>query len=181
MNMPTEQELDEFIGALQLSIKTKINNYLCIGDTVVVTFEKKSDDESNLMKILTLFDSKWNANKTELTISGGNKINWSKLTLFLLITRMNEENIRKFISMDESAREIAGKLGLSFGSQISDIKRCSQIIFGRMQKKKMTIRELAESSGLTQVSISNFKIGKDIRLSNLLKIIKALGLCIKIE
>lgn len=38
----------------------------------------------------------------------------------------------------------------------------------------MTIRMLAEATGLTQVAISNFKAGGDIRVSNLIRIARAL-------
>lgn len=45
----------------------------------------------------------------------------------------------------------------------------------------MTIRELAEKTGLSMVAISNFRSGKDIRLSNFIKIAEALGLRLKLE
>ncbi len=45
----------------------------------------------------------------------------------------------------------------------------------------MTLRELSQKTGLTQVALSNFKSGKsDMRLSSFLKILSALGLKLEI-
>ena len=57
--------------------------------------------------------------------------------------------------------------------------------FGLLNKfvgrRKMTLRELSQKTGLTQVALSNFKSGKsDMRLSSFLKILSALGLKLEI-
>lgn len=181
MSKPTEQELKEFGNALQLSIQSKINGITIKGDDVVIDFAfPPPADDVNLYIFFQLFGH-LSENKKNYIISTTDKINWPKITLFLLLTRMDEDNIRKLAELDEFAKELAQKMGLgSSDTTIDSVKNCSQIIFKKMEEKNMTIREMAERTGLTTVSISNFKNGKDIRLSNLIKIIKVLGVYLKI-
>jgi transcriptional regulator with XRE-family HTH domain len=95
---------------------------------------------------------------------------------------MEEDNILKLADADEFAADIAVRLGLKARDlSLSNLSEVASIVSSAMEKRKMTIRELAEASGLTQVSIGNFKSGKDMRLSSLLKILKALGLSLRIR
>lgn len=183
MSKPTEQELKEFINALQLSIKTKINDIRIVDEEGEMVFDSRpSRSDTNLHNFLQLFDGEWKENAKCFVFYGASKFNWPKLTLFLLLTRMDEGNISKLIELDESAREIAEKIGLKLShANIESVKKCSQVIFQKMENQNMTIRELAEKTGLTQVSISNFKAGNDIRLSNFIKIVGAVGMNLKIK
>lgn len=177
MTSLTSHELDEFANALQLSITTKIIGVASKDGGVEISFESRPRPaDKNLRNVLKLFKGKWTSDGMIFVIHEAEKITWPQITLFLLLTRMNEKNIAKLVQMDESARKTAEKLGFKCPSAgVESVKKCSEIIFEKMRKKKMTIRELSELTGFTQVSICNFKAGKDIKLSNLIKIIMALG------
>lgn len=183
MNNPTGQELKEFSSALQLCIKTKVNAVTGGDGEVIITFDSQPKlDDLQLHKFLKLFDCHWKEDLKTVVVKNENEINWPQLTLFLFLTRMDEGNISKLAEIDESAGEIAGKLRLKpHDATIESVKMCSKVIFDNMKDKKMTIRELAERTGLTQVSISNFKAGKDIRLSNLMKIVRALRMHVRMQ
>ena len=182
MNMPTEQELKEFANALQLSIKTKIINVLTEKNSVIIKLDTQPQpDDLHFHNLTRLFQGSWRNEQKEYIIHNADKVDWPKITLFLLLTRMNEDNILKLVKIDPTVEEIGRQLGYKCsGANVDSVKACSRRIFKIMEKKKMTIRELSEKTGLSQVSISNFKAGKDVRLSNLLKIISALGIRLKI-
>lgn len=183
MNMPTEQELAEFANALQLSINTKVVSVACDGNMIKISFSQgPSPDDENLLSFIGIFEGEWSTDNTVFIIKNAEKINWPRITLFLLLTRMNSKNIAKLTCLDKTSREIAAKLG--FGSarrSIDSTDTCSKLIFEQLEKKKMTIRELADATGLTQMTINNFKAGRDIRVSNLIKIANALGMEIFIK
>lgn len=61
------------------------------------------------------------------------------------------------------------------------MKSSVRAIFQRIEQQHMTLREVAEKSGLSQVSISNFKAGRDIKLSSLLKILKVVGIKLRLD
>lgn len=172
------EQLDELANALQLSIETKISRISQDGDSLKIEFDAEPRREDRkLFSFLGLVEGDWDGGSRAFIVRNAGSLKLPKIILFLLLTRMDEENIHKIAELDESAREIAEKLGVrSSGSMIDSVEKCSKAIFERMQKRKMTIKELAEATGLTQVTISNFKSGRDVKLSNLLKIARALGM-----
>lgn len=180
MSKPTEQELKEFVNALQLSIKTKITAIKSsdANEDVILVFDSQAKTSDNSLHIfLRCFEGDWVKDKKSFIIHNSSKLSWPKLTLFLLLTRLNEDNIVKLAELDASAKEIAEKIGLkSHDANIDSIKKCSQIAFSKMASSKITIRELAGRTGITQVTISNFRAGRDVRLSNVIKIFAALGI-----
>lgn len=170
-----------FISALQLSIKTKIKFIDEDNNDLKIHFDKPPPaDDKNFNRFTELLKGDWIDDDKCYVIHSANKIDWQKMTLFLLLTRLDEKNIIKLVQIDKSFRDIAiEKLGIS-SANVENIKHCSEIIFKKMKEKGITYRQLAESTGLTQVTISNFKSGKDIKLSNLIKIIQVLELDLKI-
>lgn len=183
MSKPTKQLLAEFANALQLSIKTKVSGVNLDDSDLIIEFESKAlPDDTNFFHFLNIFGEGWVPGQKNYTIRNSNNFNWPKIILFLLLTRMNKENILGLVEIDPSMEEVTKQLGLKiYGTGLDSVKKCSQFVFEKLEDKKMTIRELAEKAGLTQVSISNFKAGGDIKLSNLLKIIKATGLKLRIR
>lgn len=176
MTKQIDQELAEFLNALQLSIKTKLAGIRKEGEGVVITLEKFSPDDVKLLNFLKLFEKSWNDDRTEVRIGRVRELSWPKITLFLLLTRMDEENILKLAELDPSTAEISRRLGMEPVKQgIESLADITRVLFKKMEEKKMTMRVLAEKTNLTQVSISRFKSGKDFKVSNLLNIAKALG------
>lgn len=180
--MPTEHELKEFANALQLSIKTKIVGVTEDDGNVAITFDHLIlPDDENFVTFTKWIKSEQGGDPKVYIIRDADKINWPQLTLFLLLTRLNDKNISSLAENNQLAKEIIERLGMEFHStNINSIEECSKIIFNKLKEKGMTNRELAESTDLTQVTVGNFKAGKDIKLSNLIKIIQALGLDMKI-
>lgn len=173
-----------FVSALQLSITTKIKLVSPEDNNVLkIYFDSRPlPDDKNLAIFLKLLKGDWRGDGTCFVVHAADEIDWEQLILFLLLTRLDEKNIIKLAQTDKSVRNIAEMLGYKFASRgVESVKECSKIIFDRIKEKKMTIRELAELTGLTQVSIGNFKSGKDIKLSNLIKIMRALNMDLKIQ
>lgn len=181
MTILDTNQLHTFVSALQLSISTRVESISEDNNDLKIQFNSPPlPNDKNFKRFLNLLKGDWTKNGTCYVIHSANEIDWTKITLLLLLTRLDEKNIVKLIQIDKSFRNIAvEKLGIS-SPNVEDIKNCAEIIFKKMKEKEMTNRELAESTGLTQVTISNFKAGKDIRLSNLIKIIQALGLDLRI-
>lgn len=178
---PTEISL--FVNALQLSVKTKINSIkLDKNNGIILNFSEQPKEDTNLNRFLRFFKGTWDVNGESFAIENMGQYDISKLTLFLHITRLSEDNVRNLVERDPSISEMAKKMGFKVRSHeiILSPKQAAQVIFERVEKNGLTIRQLAEQAGLTQVAISNFKAGKDIRLTNLLKIAGVLGLKIKI-
>lgn len=176
MTKQIDQELAEFLNALQLSIKTKLVGIRKDGKGIVIAIEKVSADDAKLFNFLKLFEKGWNDSRTEITIQKIHDLSWSKITLFLLLTRMDEENISKLAELDPTAAEISRRLGMEPVKQgIESLSDITRVLLKKLEEKKMTMRVLAEKTNLTQVSISRFKSGKDFKVSNLLNIAKALG------
>lgn len=181
--MSTEQELNEFANALQLSIKTRIEGIREMDGKIMISIGGRPDPhDHNLLRSLHLFDGRYDEREKCLVIDDPSGINLPKRTLFLLLTRMNDDNIQKLAELDPSVSEFANKLGLKMsGNHIDNVERAAEGVFKKMEEKKMTMRELAGAAGLTQVTLSNFKAGGDIRLSNLIKIAKAVGLNVMLK
>ncbi len=178
---PTREMLDAFINALQLSIKTKINSVTEEGDSVTIVFAKSPSNDPKLDMFLKVFDGRWLDDGSSFVIQGAEKVDWQALKIFLQITRMSKDNILKWAEANETAMEIAAMMGVKQAQVgLRSPLQAAQVIFNKAKEKGMTLRELAEKTGLTQVTISNFKTGGDIKFSNLIKIASALGLKIRI-
>jgi DNA-binding Xre family transcriptional regulator len=177
---PTKEMLDTFINALQLSIKTKIISVAEEGDNVRINFAKPPSGDPKLNRFLNIFNGKWSNDRHYFQIPNASKVDWPSLKMFLQITRMNNDNILKWTDANETALEIAERIGIrNTQAGLAGPLQAARVIFDRVREKGMTIRELAEKTGLTQVALSNFKTGGDIKLSNLIKIANALGLRIR--
>jgi hypothetical protein len=188
MSIPTDQELEGFANALQLCLAAKIN--AVVGDSkggVVVNFNDIPEEDIELKLFMLLVKGKWKENKKSYEIENASEVDWAKITSLLLVTRLSKDNILNLAEREVLAqklvREAVAQKILSDMNEIESdtvsvvsVQELSRFIFGRLEEKKMTIRELSEKTGLTQTALSNFKSGKDIRFSSLLKIASALKL-----
>lgn len=177
--------VNDFVNALQLSIRNKIIKIELEKAGLVLWFPNPLLDDPNLTYVEKLIPGQWSVPKKPnhncYFIHDHSLIQDAALINFLRLTRLNEENMKKIAELDPKYRPFTDKLGLKIASQITDLQSAAQLVFSIVEKQNMTLRQLSEATGLTQVSISNFKAGKDIMLSNFVKMIKALGLSIKIE
>lgn len=184
----TDIEMHGLINALQLCIQSPLTHYIFSklgkeGNTLRIGFSQKIHKDSGLKKLEQLMPGKWEYlkadNQWDYVIEAPEILNISALTNFLLLTRLQDEQIIALASQDARFRSFAETLGLvskEMGVPISTLSDMRDIIFKTIDQKKLSLKTVAELTGLSQVSLSNFKAGKDIRFSTLLKLTKALGI-----
>ncbi|MFH1653036.1 MAG: helix-turn-helix transcriptional regulator [Pseudomonadota bacterium] len=183
----TNDELKELINALQLSISSKIVDGVLGKDseTVVIKFEKRPANDKGWMIFEKIIGGGLDKNGFSCSIDLHNyeDAQMSTITSFLMLSRLKKDNMKKLAELDAKFEGIAKKIGIDVSdySPASTVQDISKRIFNVLGEKKMTIRELSLKTGLTPVALSRFKAGNDIRLSSLLKIIKALGMRLGIK
>lgn len=183
MTLPSREEIDAFINALQLCVKSKI---------VEAVFKpgKNSGWLTLELKDIDSNDEKWDIFLTLL----GRHAQWKKphlmitepsailpLTPFLMLTRLDNTNMSALAEQDSQYRPYVRLLNLTpavsgKGVSIRDITEASRHFFSVVADKEFTLRHLAERTGLTQATLSNFKAGQDIRLSTFFKLADVVGL-----
>jgi len=185
MTEPSKSELDTFVNALQLCLNSRIKTIAMEDDQPVLWFFNTAIDEYPLHAFEKLVDGEWLVNRTKskdcYLLHDKTQLTDSTLINFLYLTRLNQSNMLALAEINPIYKSLIEKAGLKTTKTLNHIEDISAMVFEKVTEQKKTLREIAESTGLTQVSISNFKAGKDIRLSSLLKITKALQLKIKIE
>lgn len=190
MSKIDSDQKSKLLNAIQLSVDKSIikSNFTVVGDdcdeadfTLIFEGDKFSKKLRKLSKLFLAKDSK---DHQYLYIDSYlRNENIDKLINFLMLTRLVEKNIESLAAKDKTYEEYARRVGVIDGfseHSINSTQDCSQIIFEEVKRRHLTIRELSEKTGLTQTMLSQFKAGRDIRLSNLLKITKALNLDLKI-
>lgn len=187
MKPPHSDRIDEFVNAMQLCIQSVISSVVWDSskNTIAIGFspvEKKDEKLVKIKRLLPLEDEYEFGFKIKLDYFKSDT--YKKLTTFLLLTRMEEKNIQKLAEIDSSYAPFLSKLGLKEEVifNINNLKDASAFVFKLVENRKLTLRELSQKTGLTQVALSNFKLGKsDMRLSSFLKITSALGLKLKLQ
>jgi len=183
MNRPTKDELNEFVNALQLSIDTKVVGFKQAPDaSVIIKLAEGASKDRNLKRFASMVGGFFQQSGRVLRIPNASTIEWQKLTSFLYVTRLTESNLKK-ISGIKSRYDFFVEKNAAVQSSfaIDSIRNAADRVFALVEERKMTMRTLAEKSGLTQTSLSKFKAGGDIRLSSLIKIANGLGVRLKIE
>lgn len=185
MPEPSKSELDTFVNALQLCLKSRLKTIGMEDEQPVLWFFDNVTEEKPLQAFEKLVEGEWFINRTKTKdcylIHDKNQLTDSVLINFLYLTRLKEANMLALAEINPIYKPLIEKIGLKTSKNLNRLEDISEKIFSRIEEQKKTLREMAEATGLTQVSISNFKAGKDIRLSSLLKMTKALQLKIKIE
>ena len=176
--------VQSFLNALQLSIPNRIIdsvNKLSHKPILLFHFAQDIKNDGNIKKFFGLLapNIKWlNANTLEW--SDATDENIQTITELLILTRLNDENLKKISELNSKFEPWVSKLNLT--SQKDLIKNnLNDLVFSHMQKKRISQDGLAKSADLSLVSLYKFKKGGDIRLSNFLKILDALDLEIQIK
>lgn len=183
MNRPTKDELNEFVNALQLSIDTKIVGFKhASDDSIVIKLATGAIKDVRLRRFVDKLDCKFEQSNRIVRIPDASSIDWQKLISFLYVTRLTKSNVEIISRMGTRYDFLVGKdAAVQSAFTIDSIRDAADRLFAMVEERKMTLRTLAEKSGLTQTSLSKFKAGGDIRLSSLIKIANALGVRLKIE
>lgn len=180
----TREEILGLINALQLCISDEIIifRFHSPDNAITISFGKGEKNDVGLKKFSLLIPGKWlpsSSGQRNYFIENSNRIDLALLTNFLLLTRLQDDQIISLASQDTRFRPFAEALGLISKvtetpiTALSDIR---DVVFKTIDQKKLSLKKVAELTGLSQVSLSNFKAGNDIRISTLLKIAKALGI-----
>lgn len=194
MNIPSSEQIDAFINALQLSISSKIlgnpkydydpkNNGLSFildkseKDTKLETFQKLISDQFLLYKR--------NKFGVPIMIINLSDKQISELTSFLLLTRLEPNQIEFFANKKDTSftflKNYRKEAKPEKNVEVKTIADAADYIFSKISEKQMTLRELSELTGMTPASLHNLKNHQDIKLSTLIKMAKALGIVIRLE
>lgn len=182
--MITAEALNALGNALQLSIKSTVQRITHTADrALVIQLERLAPRDRGWHDVCALLPGLWDATALTWTVATPNVAEISRLTTFMLLTRLQYPQMQKLAELDPVYGPYFGVVGapaparrLSTNLPIHTISDAARTIFQHIARQKLTLRAVAEQSGLTQVSISKFKAGGDIKLSSLLKIIQAVGL-----
>lgn len=177
--MSTNPEL--FMNALQLSLNSKIDSIAIDPHRVVLDFERFDRNDSKTALFEKLVPGNWVKPEKSYQINDPHTVENELLINFLQLSRLEEKNAVKLAEIDPRYRPFVDQMGLLTNSPIMDFSSLNSIIFKKIQERKMTLRELSEKTGISQVALSQLKKGRDMRLSNLFKILKALGMILKLE
>lgn len=186
---PTPQEFstDEtnlLLNAIQLGIKSTVKSLRLetIQNNVVVSlmFKIVERPDVELELLTTLLPGQWL--KSKYVFHWPRDVSISELTQFLMLTRLDQKNMLKLAEIDPRFVKYTNKLNLkntlppATPHPIHSIEQAAQTISKTLKEQNGTLRSLAEQCDLTQVALSRFKSGGDIRLSNFLKLAEALNL-----
>lgn len=180
MTSPTPTEVDEFANALQLCIKSRIKEVTRDApDTLAIVIDQAAPDDTALQLALQLLPGAWNPKKTtyRVALPLPNPTDIPLLTQFFWLTRLQRDNMQHIAAANPRYRPIAEQLGLTRGAhdRIDDPAAARDALFAAIAAQHLTLRVVAERSGVTQVTLSKFKAGGDIMLSTFLKIATAVG------
>lgn len=189
MATTTDDQIRGLVNALQLCIRSQIMSWDCPKFTrsrnvLAINFAPRDPDDPNLAKFELLAPGRWVTpeNKSKIHnyfVQNLDQIDVGLLTHFLLLTRLQDKQVWVLAEQDNRYRTYARALGLFVQEKntlIISLTQMRDLIFQTIDEKKFSLSMLARQTKLSQVSLSNFKAGGDIRFSNLLKIVKALGI-----
>lgn len=174
-------DLNQFINALQLCIKSEISSFAKNdSESFTITFDSIAKNDEGLNIFEKLVPGSWQQDAYTMS---GTPIDFELLTQFLLLTRLKADNMQKLAELDSRYQpyvdQVFGKKHHPLSEEIQKIDQASLLIFEKVKQKNLTMRQLSELTGLTPMTLNNFKSGKDIRFSNFIKLCKAVGVKIK--
>lgn len=183
MTQHSQDEINAFFNALQLSIN---ETFLRSHREDTIFFGKIKPKDPRIKLIEKLLPGQWDSKPILMAdilgdayhIHDFNNLDLTLLTDFLILTRLNKENIIALIKKDSRFQPFAEKLSLELKNKTSELiapQDFGVFLTKSLQEKSMTLRELSEKTGLTQLTLSKIKSGTDTKISSILKITKALG------
>jgi|GEM_PF-2671832 len=183
---PSASDMQEFFNALQLGLQSSIADCRQDNtDTWHIDFAQIVPDDAGLDIMQRLVPGSWSRRGKMYTIHVAQvRVPFPLLTQFLLLSRMNPDNMHALLAMDpKKYHAIAQRLDLqpphahatTALQLITSRDDAARIIFSEMQRQHLTIRAVAESAGVTQLTVSKFKAGGDVMLTTFLQIAHAVG------
>ena len=180
------ENINALLNALQLSIDSPVDSITDADEDFprfYLNVEPRKNDE-RFKYFTTLIKGEWK-NQSTYAIHDSPLAFSQEFISFLLVTRLKKENMRSLAETDKAYQTFVEKLKLTTTSTknlvITTDDQARTLIFTIIKNKKITLRHLAQKTGITQTALSNYKAGSDIRLSNMLKIAEAIGLKITLH
>lgn len=177
MNDPIKEQIGSLLNALQLCISTPIKKIQYNKNEMTVFLEDLKEMDMGLLRFKKLVPiTKEGHQLIRFKILESHEL--ETLVAFLMLSRLQDANMARLIQIDEKFIHFGQKLGFidQQMNNIESLHKATGFFFKIIKEKKMTVRELAEKTGLTAMTINNFKSGKNIQLSSFLKLVKALDL-----
>ncbi len=169
-------DINSFINALQLSINSPIAHTAVEGNFLSIDFDPVDPRDERLSYFVKLVKGEWVApQRLRLSLSEVSET----LVNVLLLTRLAPQNITHLTTLTRGYRDYLGNRPRSAPDSLEGIdtlKKSRDLILARIKAKNMPLQRLALLTGLSLVTLNNFKNGADIKLSNFLKLCKALDL-----
>lgn len=189
MSTHSKEMVNQFFNALQLSIDSTLAEDWAFGTQGGdIFFSKIANPDPRLKLMEKLLPGQWgnvgnqNFDLAVYIILNFDKLDLPLITNFLMLTRLDKKNIRALGQQDARFLPLCEKLGFkAVGNSLESTQEFAAFLRAKMNQQGITIQKLAEQSGLTPLSINKFRKGSDIKLSNLIKIMQALGHRLKIE
>ncbi|MBF0107388.1 MAG: helix-turn-helix transcriptional regulator [Deltaproteobacteria bacterium] len=184
---PSQDKIDTFFNALQLSLDSRVSQvididpeeYQNLKNLFFVGVDQKETDE-RLKYFTKIIAGRWLKDNIYCIDDIDTALSQEFIN-FLMLTRLNKENMVKLGQIDRQYKRFIKKLNLEESTNevtVNSIEEARLHLFRVVEQKKMTLRVLAEQTKMTQVALSNFKNGSNIRLSNFISLCKALGVTI---
>ncbi|MBI4411137.1 MAG: helix-turn-helix transcriptional regulator [Deltaproteobacteria bacterium] len=195
---PSKEEIEQFINALQLSIKSRVARWKIAEPYLLIDFDRAPTDDklevflSLVCNELGYVGERTEYRKTKFVNSENNVALLLKeitplLTQFLLSSRLEKKNMEKLAEIDPQCRVFVQRSGLGLAESpvlqetvVQNTSDASRMVFAKCREMSMTLRTLSEKTGLSAMTLNKFKKGGDIRLSNLVKLCGAVGLTLKV-
>lgn len=189
MTTATTHEYAEFVNALQLCIQSRIVGL--VGDTpqthshaFQLHLAGLFPNDTGLRLFARLLPGTWLADDRYRFECDAETI-MPSLTNFLMLTRLQPKNIQALATLDRTYEGFATQMGLlpasTQASLIDTLAAARDLIFTQAKTKGMTLRTIAERTGLTQATISKFKAGGDVMLTTFLKLVQAVGVTVHVK
>lgn len=170
--------MSEFLSALALSFDVPLDSMSLVDDQWEIVFDQDPSKDERFRLFDRLVGGKLDTLTKVYRFSSDRFFDEEEWTDFLFVTRLQEDNI-KAISGGDRFKKILDRWKNNSPKDavfFSSLDEARELIFTEVAKKEMTLRELSEKTGLSQVALSQFKAGGEVKASNLFKILGALGL-----
>jgi hypothetical protein len=185
MSPHSTEIINQFFNAMQLSLTSTLG---VIPREGCILFEELKENDPHIKLMEKLLPGHWASVgpdkdiKQVYYIKDFDKLDLALITNFLILTRLNKKNIVALAKENTLFYPLCKQLGLAQSCHtIDSLQAFANLLRSDMEQKGLTIRQLADMTVLTQLSISKFKSGSDIKLSNLMKVAHALGRRLIIE
>lgn len=174
-----------FANALQLSVLSRILSVATAENGGLVIKMETYPGDTHWPIFQKIISGHWQKKDREWLLESASDALADDVINFMQLSRLVPENMKALAEIDARFRPFVERAGLSIRSadlpDIQDADQVIKIIFTMIKKRGLTLREVSHASGLTPMALHKIKNGADVRLSNLLRLCKAVGLTMNLS